>query len=153
MEQSEKPKKAPRSKARAFLTGLLAGQLLILLLDLGGGFLLRSFKGRVKVPIPLEAIVFIGMTAGIVLTALLIFFALGVRGLGWTFGKKDVGFFSAVGRGIRSTLQAAGALGLTLGIVGGTAWFMIPRAEWKPTVRFMDAQKERAVKWADGLRR
>ena len=144
-------------KKRGFLYGLLAGQILIIVLDLGGKALLHVFRDRVRVnaPIPLEALVFLGMAAGIVITALMIFFVLGLQGLGWTFGKKKVGFFTAVGRGIKRMFQAAWALGLTLGVIGGTAWFMIPGKEWKPTVEYIDGQKDRAVHkargWLDGF--
>ena len=74
-----------------------------------------------------------------------------------TFGKKKVGFFTAVGRGIKRMAQAAWALGLTLGVIGGTAWFMIPGREWKSTAEYMEAQKDRAVHkakgWIDGLKK
>ena len=169
MEQAENPKptadqrraaiqqgqKAKRK--RGFLYGLLAGQILIILLDLGGGALLHVFRDRVRVnaPIPLEALVFLGMSAGIVITALMIFFVLGMQGLGWTFGQKKVGFLTAVGRGMKRVFQAAWALGLTLGVIGGTAWFMIPGREWKTTADYMNAQKDRALHkargWVDGL--
>jgi hypothetical protein len=171
MEEAEKPKPTAeerraaiqegqkKKRKRGFLIGLLVGQLLIILLDLGGGALLHLFRDRVRVnaPVSLEALVFFGMSAGIVITALMIFFVLGVQGLGWTFGKKKVGFFTAVWRGIKRMSQAAWALGLTLGVIGGTAWFMIPGREWKPTIEYMDAQKDRAVHkargWVDGLRK
>jgi len=176
MEQDENPKPEPeakkptaeerraaiqegqrRKRKRGFLYGLLAGQLLIILLDLGGGALLHVFRDKVRVnaPVTLEALVFLGMSAGIVITALMILFVLGLQGLGWTFGQKKVGFFTAVGRGIKRMFQAAWALGLTLGVIGGTAWFMIPGREWKPTADYIDAQKDRAVhkarRWVDGL--
>ena len=174
MEQDQKPEpgspepEAPRKSAaerreaiqagqktkkkRGFLYGLLAGQIRIIVLDLGGKALLHVFRDRVRVnaPIPLEALVFLGMAAGIVITALMIFFVLGMQGLGWTFGQKKVGFFTAVGRGIKRMFQAAWALGLTLGVIGGTAWFMIPGREWKPTAEYIEAQKDRAVHKARG---
>ncbi|HEX7897533.1 MAG TPA: hypothetical protein VF950_07215 [Planctomycetota bacterium] len=144
-------------RKRGFLYGLLAGQILIIVIDLGGGALLHVFRDRVRVnaPIPLEALVFLGMSAGIVITALMILFVLGLQGLGWTFGKKKVGFFTAVGRGVRRMFQAAWALGLTLGVIGGTAWFMIPGREWKTTADYLNERKDRAVEkakgWVDGL--
>ena|SRR5687767_4253252 len=144
-------------RKRGFLYGLLAGQIVIILIDLGGGALLHVFRDRIRVnaPVTLEALVFLGMSAGIVITALMIFFVLGMQGLGWTFGKKKIGFFGAVGRGIRRIFQAAWALGLTLGVIGGTAWFMIPGREWKPTAEYIDGQKDRALHkargWFDGL--
>jgi hypothetical protein len=144
-------------RKRGFLYGLLAGQILIILLDLGGGALLHVLRDRVRVnaPVPLEALVFLGMTAGIAITALMILFVLGCQGLGWTFGKKKIGFFGAVGRGLKRMFQAAWALGLTLGVIGGTAWFMIPGHEWKTTADYIEGQKDRAVHkargWVDGL--
>ena len=144
-------------RKRGFLYGLLAGQIVIILIDLGGGALLHVFRDKIRVnaPVTLEALVFLGMSAGIVITALMIFFVLGMQGLGWTFGKKKVGFLTAVGRGVKRMFQAAWALGLTLGVIGGTAWFMIPGKEWKPTVDYIDGQKDRALHrargWVDGL--
>lgn len=147
-----------RKRKRGFLYGLLAGQVLIILLDLGGRALLHLLRDRVRInaPVALEALVFIGMAAGIVITALMILFVLGLQGVGWAFGKKKTGFFTAVGRGLKRVFQAAWALGLTLGVIGGTAWFMIPGNEWKPTVEYLDAQKDKAVHkakgWIDGRR-
>ena len=168
MEQTEKPSATERRAAiqrgqqkkrlRGFLIGLLAGQVLIILLDLGGKAVLHLLRDRVRTnaPVPLEALVFIGMSAGIVLTALMIFFVLGVQGLGWAFGKKKAGFFTAVGRGAKRVFQAAWALGLTLGVIGGTAWFMIPARDWAPTVEYLESQKRKAEMkakgWVDGLR-
>lgn len=146
-------------RRRGFLIGLLAGQILIIALDLGGRALLHVFRDRVRVnaPVALEALVFIGMAAGIVITALMILFVLGLQGVGWAVGKKKTGFFTAVGRGLKRVGQAAWALGLTLGVVGGTAWFMIPRAEWKPTADYVEGQADRALHkakgWVDGLRK
>lgn len=175
MEQAEKPEAAPPAKPsaaerrqaiqqgqtskrkRGFLYGLLAGQILIILLDLGGRAVLHFFRDRIRVnaPIPIEALVFLGMAGGIVITAVMILFVLGLQGVGWTFGKKKVGFFTAVGRGVKRMFQAAWALGLTLGVIGGTAWFMIPGREWKPTAEYIGEQKDRAVHkakgWLDGF--
>ncbi len=166
MEQGENPAPAPeapkatakerrvalqqgqqKKKLRGFLYGLLAGQILIIVLDLGGAALLHLFRDRVRVnaPVPLQALVFFGMAAGIVITALMIFFVLGLQGVGWAFGKKNVGFFTAVGRGIGRMFKAAWALGLTLGVIGGTAWFMIPGREWKTTSDYLLQQGDRAV--------
>lgn len=137
-------------RRRGFIIGLLAGQLLILAMDLGGKALMKALRNRVKfdAPIPLEAIVFIGMTAGIIFTGLLIFFVLGCQGMGYVFGTKKVGFFTAVGRGIKRSFKAAWAVGLTLGVVGGTAWFMIPREQWKPTAKYLEEKGRKGVQGA-----
>jgi hypothetical protein len=146
-----------RKRKRGFLYGLLAGQVLIIVLDLGGKAILHLLRDKVRpgAPVTLEALVFLGMAGGIVITALMILFVLGMQGLGWTFGKKKTGFFTAVGRGLKRMFQAAWALGLTLGVIGGTAWFMIPGPEWKPTAEYIDGQKDRALHkargWLDGL--
>lgn len=142
-----------RKQKRGFLYGLLAGQILVLAVDLGGNALLHVFRNRIRVnaPIPLEALVFIGMAAGIVITALMILFVLGLQAMGWTFGKKKVGFFTAVGRGLGRVFKATWALGVTLGVIGGTAWFMIPGKEWKPTQDYLLEQGDRALQKAREL--
>ena len=73
-------KKKKQRRRRGFLWGLLAGQIIILILIFGGRAALFFLKDRVtfKPPIPLEALVFVGMVAGIAFTALLIFFVLGL---------------------------------------------------------------------------
>lgn len=128
MENLQQKHKAKRRKS--FLIGLLAGQILILALDFGGKLVLHLLRDTLKPvgDLTLEARVFLGMTAGIVFTGLLIFFVLGLQGASWLFGKKKVGFLTAVGRGIKRTFKAAWAVGLTLGIIGGTAWFLVPVA-------------------------
>ena len=128
MENLQQKQKGKRRKS--FLVGLLVGQLLILALDYGGKLALYLLRDKLKPTgdLTLEARVFLGMTAGIVFTGLLIFFVLGLQGAGWLFGRKKVGFFTAVGRGIKRTFKAAWAVGLTLGIIGGTAWFLVPVA-------------------------
>ena len=76
----QKTKKERRRKG--FLWGLLVGQIIILVVIFGGQAALFFLKDRVKFnpPIPLEALVFIGMVTGIVVTALAIFFVLGLLG-------------------------------------------------------------------------
>ena len=133
-------------RRRGFLIGLLAGQILILAMDFGGVLLIHFLRNRVRFagPLPLESLVFLGMTAGILITALLIAFVLGIQGAGYVFGKKKVGFWTAVGRGMKRVGKAAWALGLTLGVIGGTAWFLIPRAFWKPTAAYVQEQGQKA---------
>ena len=136
-----------RKRRKGFLVGLLVGQLLIVGLDLAGRLVLTLMKDKIRSssPISHEALVFIGMTAGILITALLVLFVLGLQGAGWIFGKKKVGFFTAVGRGARHVMKAAWALGLTLGVIGGTAWFMIPQAQWEPTAGYLKEQGDKAL--------
>ena len=88
MDNLKEKQKAKRRKS--FLVGLLVGQLLILALDYGGKLALHLLRDRLKPTgdLTLEARVFLGMTAGIVFTGLLIFFVLGLQGAGWLFGKK-----------------------------------------------------------------
>lgn len=138
---------------RGFLIGLLAGQVLIVAMDFGGELLIHLLRDKVtfNAPIPLRAVVFIGMTAGIVMTGLLILFILGLQGAGYVVGKKKVGFFTAVGRGMKRLWKAAWAVGLTLSVVGGTAWFLIPRKEWKPTAEWMQDKGDKAYQGAKGV--
>ena len=143
-------------RRRGFLWGLLAGQIVILTLIFGGRAALYFLRGRVTFnpPIPLEALVFIGMVAGIAFTAVLIFFILGLQGAGYVMGgKKKAGFFTSVGRGIRRCFHATWALGLTLGVIGGTAWLLIPSAEREPTIDYVKDQGEKAIRktkeWAE----
>jgi hypothetical protein len=134
-------------RRKGFIMGLFVGQLLIVGIDLGFHFLIPIIEKRYQFhsPIPIQSLVFIGMTAGIFMTGLLIFFILGLQGAGYVLGKKKVGFFTAVGRGMKRVFKAAWALGLTLGVIGGTAWFMIPGPSWKPTQNYLVEQKDKAV--------
>jgi hypothetical protein len=144
-------------RRRGFLIGLFVGQLLILAMDFGGDALVWLLRDKYpfRAPVPLRSLVFVGMTAGIVITALLILFVLGLQGAGWMFGAKKVGFWTAVGRGVKRTFKAAWALGLTLGVVGGTAWLLIPRDQWKPTADWVGGHAEKAYTgardWTKGL--
>jgi hypothetical protein len=146
-----------RRRGRGFLYGLLAGQILVVAIDLGGAAALHFLQDRIRVdaPIPFQALVFVGMSAGILITALLILAVLGLQGAGWFFGKKKVGFFTAVGRGLKHVLKAAWALGLTLGVVGGTAWLMIPGSEWSRTAEYFKEKgiegRDRAKSWVTEL--
>lgn len=157
-ERLLKLNKQQRAKRRrGFLIGLLVGQLLILGLDFGGRLILTLLENRVQTnaPYSLEAIVFFGMASGVVLTGLLIFFVLGLQGVGYVFGKKKVGFFRAVGRGMVRCFKATWAVGLTLGIIGGTAWYLIPfpeRDEMKTEARdrVLEA-RDRAEAWVQEI--
>jgi hypothetical protein len=122
-------------RRRGFLTGLLVGQLLIIALDLGGEFYLRTHPNvKLQAPIRVASIVFLGMAAGsavMVAGVSVIYMALGLRAL---FGRKGV--IAAAGGGIKRVVLTALALGVSMGVVLGTAWFMIPASEWKPTTEF-----------------
>lgn len=139
-------------RLRGFLWGLLAGQLLIIAMDFGGELLIRLLHHKVRFQPPpgmsVRSLVFIGMTAGIAITGLFIFLLLGLSGAGYVLGKKKAGLFTAVGRGARRVFKAAWALGLTLGVIGGTAWFLIPRPQWKPTAEYLRTQGEKGYKGA-----
>jgi len=139
-------------RRRGFLLGLLAGQLLIIAMDFGGEALIRLLHHKVRFQPPpgmsVRSLVFLGMSAGIVITALIIFLVLGMSGAGYVLGSRKAGLFTAVGRGIRRVFKAAWALGLTLGVVGGTAWFLIPRPQWKPTAQYMQNQGEKGYRGA-----
>lgn len=147
----EKQKKKSR---KGFLFGLIAGQLLVVGLSLGGGTLLELFKDKIKVnaPICLEALVFIGMSAGILLTGLLIAGVLGLQGVGWLFGKKKPG---GVGRGVGRVMKGMFSVGITFLVIGGTAWALIPKPEWKPTALYLRDQGlkgyEAARDWTEKL--
>ncbi len=155
--QAELRKKEKAKRRRGFLLGLLVGQLLIVALDFGGEALLAQLEDRIRfdTPISLRAIVFLAMSASVVLVGLLIAFLLGLQGAGYVLGKKKVGFFTALGRGIRRIGRAAWALGLTLGVFGGTAWMLIPSAQWGPTINWMETKggeaRDEAREWVDGI--
>ncbi len=124
-----------RQKERAgrrkkFLVALLAGQIFVLLLDLGGEALLYVLRNKIQYrgTFPLRSMVFIGMTSTIALMGLLLFIFLGYKGTNYVFGEKKVGLFKALWIGIRRVWNEAWALGLILGVIGGTAWFLIPAA-------------------------
>src|SRR5438876_8199411 len=128
LENLKRKEKAGRR--RKFLFALLAGQLLVLLLDLGGEKLLDLLKSRLQYrgAFPLRSMVFLGMTSTIVAIAILLFLVLGYRGARFVFGEKKVGLLTALWIGIRRVWNEAWALGLILGVIGGTAWILIPAA-------------------------
>lgn len=140
-------------RRRGFMLGLLVGQLLILAVDFGGEALLRALAHKVvfNPPIHYRAVVFLGMTGGIAATGLFIAIVLGFQGLGYVFGKKGVGLGTALGRGFRRVGKAVVSLGLTLAVVGGTAWFLIPKPEWPRTKNWMVQKGNVAWQWGKGL--
>jgi hypothetical protein len=144
-------------RRKGFLVGLLAGQILIIAMDFGGELLIRLLHHKVRFQPPpgmsVRSLVFIGMTAGIAITGLLLFLVLGLSGAGYVLGRKKAGLFTALARGAGRVFKAAWALGLTLGVIGGTAWFLIPRPEWKPTTDYLRSKGEKgyrdAREWLD----
>jgi len=130
-----------RKRRRGYLIGLLVGQIFIIGMDVGGALILK-FNPQIKLtaPVGVASIVFLGMAIGaaVMLLAIAILYAgLGLRAL---FGNRRVGLFSAVGGGIQRIVQTFFAVGLTMAVILGTAWFMIPGAEWKPTADFAKAE-------------
>jgi hypothetical protein len=127
------------SRFKRFLGGLLFGALLIVAMDLGGEQLLRFLPDRVRFdpPIPLRALVFVGMSAGVLIAALLTFLVLGLQAAGWVLRGKG-SLFGAVARGVGRLVSATTALGLTLGAFAGTGWFMIPREDWGRTRDYLE---------------
>jgi hypothetical protein len=135
-----------RRRRRGFILGLLAGQMLILALDFGGAWLLRTHpQVKLQASVGVPAIVFLGMAIGaaVMIAALgLIFTLFGLRAL---FGRRETGLIPAIGRGIRRVVLTSVTLGLTLSVILGTAWFMIPGPEWKPTTDFAKTQGRSAA--------
>lgn len=126
-----------RKRRRGFLSGLLAGQVLIAAMDFGGSWFFRSHpQVKLQAPVGVPAIVFLGMALGsaIMIAALTAIF--GVQGLRALFGKRPGGLGASVGRGVRRVVQTSVVLGLSMAVMLGTAWFLIPGEEWKPTVDF-----------------
>ena len=129
-------------RRRGFLLGLLVGQLLILGLDLGGEIFLRTHPNyKLQAPIRVASIVFLGMAAGSAVMIVAVALIYAVQGARSLFGGKSGGVFA----GIRRMILTALALGVSMGVILGTAWFMIPAAEWKPTVDFAREKGVRAV--------
>jgi hypothetical protein len=142
-----------RSRLSGFLKGLVAGPLLVVALDLGGEQVVRHLPDTVRFdpPIPLRALVFVAMAAGVLLVALLVSLVLGLQAAGWVLGKGRPGLLGALARGVGRLLSAAAALGLTLGALGGTAWFMIPREDWGRTRAYLEQKGQEGLRKARDL--
>jgi len=126
-----------QKRRRGFLTGLLFGQLLILGMDFGGSWFLKTHPHiHLRAPIGVEAVVFLGMALGaaVMVAALAAIFAgLGLRAL---FGRRAGGLAAATGRGIRRIVATVLVLGTSMAVILGTAGVLIPREEWRPTAEF-----------------
>jgi len=135
-----------KRRRRGFLLGLLVGQLLIIGLDLGGEFFLRTHPHfKLQAPIRVPSIVFLGMAAGaavMILAVALIYTGMGLRSL---FARKPGGVAAAAGGGLKRVILTVLALGVSMTVILGTAWFMIPASEWKPTADFAKDKGKRAV--------
>jgi hypothetical protein len=136
-----------KRRRRGFLLGLLFGQILIIALDVGGGLFLRTHPDvKLQAPFGVASIVFLGMAAGAALMILAVVLIYGAMALRALFGKKTAGVPRAIGQGIKRVIQTSLTLGVTMGVIIGTAWFMIPHAEWKPTIGFA---KEKGIEALD----
>jgi hypothetical protein len=134
-----------KRRRRGFLLGLLVGQILIIALDLGGDLFLRTHPHvKLQANIPVSSVVFLGMAAGAAVMIAAVALIYGVMALRGLFGKKSA--VVAVGRGIWRVILTVLALGVTMGVILGTAWFMIPGARWKDTTNFA---KDRGVQALD----
>jgi len=135
-----------RKRRRGFLVGLLSGQLLIMAMDFGGTWLLHSHpQVKLQAPVGVQAVVFLGMAIGgaVMIAALtLIFTVLGLRAL---FGKRRGGLATATGHGIARVFQTTLVMGLSMTVILGTAWFMIPGEEWAKTGLFAKDQGRKAL--------
>ena len=135
-----------RRRRRGFLLGLLVGQLLIIALDVTGELFLRTHPNyKLQAPIRVASIVFLGMAAGaaaLLLAVALIYLVMALRSM---FGRKSGGVIAAAGGGIKRVILTVLALGVSMGVILGTAWFMIPAAEWKPTVEFAKGKGVQAL--------
>jgi hypothetical protein len=130
-------KEQKNRRRRGFLLGLLVGKILIIGLDLGGELFLRTHPHyKLQAPIRVASIVFLGMAVGaavMILAVALIYAVMAGRSL---FGRKSGGVAAAAGGGIKRLVLTVLALGVSMSVILGTAWFMIPAAEWQPTVKF-----------------
>jgi hypothetical protein len=125
-----------RRRRRGFLLGLLAGQVLIIALDLGGGLFLRTHPNvKIQAPIGVPSIVFLGMAGGAALLIVAIALIAAAMALS---RRRGAG-------GLRRVALAVLTLGVTIGVIIGTAWFMIPQPEWTPTIRFAQEKGLEAV--------
>ncbi|HLY11451.1 MAG TPA: hypothetical protein VKW04_19260 [Planctomycetota bacterium] len=135
-----------RRRRRGFLIGLLSGQLLILAMDFGGTWFLHTHPHvKLQAPIGVAAVVYLGMAIGgaVMIAALaLIFSGLGLRAL---FGRRTVGLATAIGRGVQRVVQTTVVLGVSMAVILGTAWFMIPGDEWMKTGEFAKTQGRKMV--------
>lgn len=135
-----------RRRRRGFLVGLLAGQLLIIALDLGGELILwLRPEVKLQAPVRISSVVFLGMAAGTAVLLLAVALVYAGMFLKSVFGKRKGGVIAAAGGGIRRLVLTTLAMGVSIAVILGTAWFMIPAAEWKPTLDLARSKGIRAV--------
>lgn len=116
-----------KKRRRGYLLGLLAGQVLIIALDLGGSLFLKTHPQlKIQAPIGVPSIVFLGMAIGAALMMVAISSILVVQ-------RKGI-------------LQTLISMTVTIVVIIGTAWFMIPQPEWTPTIRFAQEKGLQAVR-------
>ena len=142
-ERMERIKEEQRKRSRkGFLAGLVVGQLAVVGLSYGGSGFQALFVDHLNLqsPMPIRSMVFCSMTAGIGLTGILILLVLALQGIGWFFTKKTIGFGVALWRGMKRVCHAGWSLFLTLMVIGGTAWLVIPPEEWQSTAKYLEAK-------------
>lgn len=127
-ERMDELARARKSRGRrSFLVGLLVGQLLILAVNFGVPWLVRVFPDRMRFDNPgrLPLLVFLGVTIGVALIAAVIALLLFFSGVAAIFKG------GSLWRGIVRTVKAAFSIGVTAGILSGTAFFLIPKSQWR----------------------
>ncbi len=127
-ERMDELARARKSRGRrSFLIGLMVGQLLILAVNFGVPWLVRAFPDRMRFDNPgrLPLLVFLGVTIGVALIGALIAILLFFSGVAAIFKG------GSLWRGIVRTVKAAFSIGVTAGILSGTAFFLIPKSQWK----------------------
>lgn len=123
-----------RRQRRGFLLGLLVGQIIIIAFDVGGELFLRTHPHiRIAESLRVSSIVFLGMAAGAVLMTAGVAAIYAFQALCALRGPSRSG---SILRGLRRVFFTLCILAPTMGIILGTAWFMIPGESWKPTVDF-----------------
>jgi|GEM_PF-6907581 len=120
-----------RRGLRGFLIGLLVGQVVIATIMIGGDELLK-LRPDLRMELPLRAIVFVGIGAGIAFTGSVTGLLLLLQGLGYVLRPRGKPFATAAWNGLKRFGRAALALGATFLVLGGTAAAAIPPRDWIP---------------------
>ena len=98
-----------------------------------------------QAPIRVASIVFLGMAAGAALmiaVVALVYLGIGIRSV---FGRRSTGLLTTLGRGLKRLVLTGAALGVSMGVILGTAWFMIPPSEWPATGAFARSRGREAL--------